>query len=249
MSHIKFGLKLWSTDYRVLDKTIERVKKTFSYIEITPIPHTEIDPFLEHDLPCIIHITTERDGLNIADKQKERFNRKIVDNCIEWADNLDAQYLILHPGFGSLNTALSFLDHVRDERILIENMPKVGLHDENMIGYTPEQVEALMGTTLGFCLDFGHAVKAAVSLNEDYKEFVNEFLKLEPNMFHISDGRLRSEKDEHLAVGDGDYDFQFLMNCVKRSESSHITLETARTNPDSFDEDFANLRKLSRYLC
>lgn len=248
MSHIKFGLKLWSTNHKVLDKAIERVTNTFSYIEITPIPHTEIAPFLEYDLLYIIHITTERDGLNIADKQKERFNRKIIDNCIEWADNLDAQYLILHPGFGSMNTALSFLDHVRDERILIENMPKVGLNDENMIGYTPEQIETLMGTSFGFCLDFGHAIKAAVSLNEDYKGYVNEFMKLEPNMFHISDGRLCSEKDEHLAVGDGDYDFQFLMNCVKRSKSSHITLETARTNPDSFDEDFANLRKLSRYL-
>ncbi|MBU7025615.1 MAG: TIM barrel protein [Theionarchaea archaeon] len=231
-----------------MDETIERVRDTFQYIEMTPIPNTEIVPFLEYDLLYIIHITTEREGLNIADKQKERLNRKIIDNCIEWADKLDAQYLILHPGFGSMNTALSFLGHLRDERILIENMPRVGLNNENMVGYTPEQIETLMDKKFGFCLDFGHAIKAAVSLNVDYNEHVNEFLKLEPTVFHISDGKLCNEKDEHLAVGDGEYDFEFLMNCVKRSKSSYVTLEIPRTNLDSFDEDFENLEKLKLFI-
>jgi len=48
-------------------------------------------------------------------------------------------------------------------------------------------------------------------------------LKLKPKMVHISDGTLCNEKDEHLAVGDGDYDFEFLMNCVRKSKSTYMT--------------------------
>ena len=42
-------------------------------------------------------------------------------------------------------------------------------------------------------------------------------------MFHISDGNLCNEKDEHLALGDGNYDFGGLMNCVKKSKSTYVT--------------------------
>lgn len=249
---INFGLKLWSTNYNLLDKAKELVKNDiFQYIELTPIPNTEITPFLEYDLPCIIHITTERHGLNIADKKKREFNLKTINNCIEWADKLDAKYLILHPGFGLMDDALEFLDSVNDKRILIENMPKVGLNDEPMIGYTAEQVKELMGGKFGFCLDFGHAAKAAVGLGEDYKEFIEELLKLKPDMFHISDGRLNTEKDEHLNIGEGEYDFKFLKKCILKNEkgSRYVTLETPRKNLDSLGEDLKNLDKLKEFLC
>jgi deoxyribonuclease-4 len=131
-----------------------------------------------------------------------------------------------------------------DKRILIENMPKVGLNDERMIGYTAEQVKKLMGDKFGFCLDLNHAIKAAVSLRRPYKEFIENFLKSEPNMFHISDGKLDNEKDEHLHIGEGDYDFEFLMSCVKKNEFKYVTLETPRTDLNSLDEDLKNLERL-----
>jgi deoxyribonuclease-4 len=245
MKKIKFGIKLWSTNSDLLDKAKELIENNvFQYIELTPIPNTKITPFLVYNLPYIIHITTERHGVNITDKEKKEINLKTIDNCIEWADKLNAKYLILHPGFGQIDNTIEFLNKMDDKRILIENMPKVGLNDERMIGYTAEQVKKLMGDKFGFCLDLNHAIKAAVSLRRPYKEFIENFLKSEPNMFHISDGKLDNEKDEHLHIGEGDYDFEFLMSCVKKNEFKYVTLETPRTDLNSLDEDLKNLERL-----
>ena len=46
-------------------------------------------------------------------------------------------------------------------------------------------------------------MKAVVSLGADYKECAKEFMRLEPNVFHMSDGMLNKEKDEHLWIGAG----------------------------------------------
>ena len=70
-------------------------------------------------------------------------------------------------------------------------------------------------------------------------------MKLRPKIFHISDGKLNNEKDNHLNIGEGDYDFKFLMRCVKGNESKHMTLETPR-NSDSFVGDLKNLDKLNK---
>jgi len=61
------------------------------------------------------------------------------------ADQLNTKHLILHAGHGSMQHATDLLHNLSDSRLLIENMPKVGLDDEAMIGYSPEQVEELIG--------------------------------------------------------------------------------------------------------
>lgn len=246
---MNFGLKLWSTNQDTLPQAEQLIKDDlFQYIELTPIPGIEIDTFLSYDLPYTIHITTERHGVNIADKEKKYFNLETIQNCIQWADQLKADYLILHPGFGSLASSIEFLECIDDKRILIENMPKVGLFDEVMVGYSPEQISELMSSKFGFCFDLNHSIKAAVSLNRDYKEHIKEFLKLNPYYFHISDGNLANEKDEHLAIGEGNYDFGFLMQYFSSMSSKYITLETPRSKLESFNEDLANLRKIKVFI-
>jgi deoxyribonuclease-4 len=89
-------------------------------------------------------------------------------------------------------------------------------------------------------------MKAAVSLGRPYKEFIEEFLKLKPKMFHISDGKLDNEKDEHLNIGEGDYDFEFLMSCVKKNNLTYITLETPRLNQETLEEDIRNINALKK---
>jgi len=243
MKTINFGLKLWSTNQNVMKKAKDLIESdVFQYIELTPIPNTRITAFLKHELPYIIHITTERYGLNIGDTDKQNFNLKTINRCIDWANRLDA-----HPGFGLIDNAIKFLTNIDDRRILIENMPKIGLNNEKMIGYTPEQIKELANGRFGSCLDLNHAIKAAVSLNKDYKRFITEFLGLNPKMFHISDGNLNNEKDEHLPIGEGDYDFEFLMSCIKRNESKYVTLETPRTDLNSVNEDVKNLERLTTY--
>lgn len=242
---MKFGLKLWSTNNNLIEKAEMLIKEdVFQYIELTPIPNTDITPFLSHELPYIIHITTERHGLNIADFKKQEFNLKIIDDCIQWADKLNARYMVLHPGYGSIDNSIEFLELIDDDRIVIENMPKIGLKDEYMVGYSPHEMELLMGSKYSFCLDLGHAIKAAKSQEKDYMSYIMSFLKLKPKMFHICDGMLDKEKDEHLNIGAGEFDFNFLLRSVLDNSGEYITMETPRNNLSSLDEDLVNIGQL-----
>jgi deoxyribonuclease IV len=245
MTSIRFGLKVWSTNAALMPEAEKSIrKKEFSYVEITPIPGTDVDIFSPYKVPFVIHVTTERHSVNIADNNKRIYNLKIIKECIRWADELNAEYLILHPGYGRLENAKEFLKNINDPRFLIENMPMKGVSDEKMTGFTPEQIKDLTLDRFGFCLDFGHAIKASVSLNVDYKDFLKDFLTLKPEMFHISDGLLKEEKDEHMDIGAGEYDFDYLMDCVKKNERKQVTLETPKKNTESLDDDKENLDRL-----
>jgi sugar phosphate isomerase/epimerase len=226
---VKFGLKLWSTNADLIDEAVALVRSdVFQYVELTPIPGTSAVPFRKHDIPYIVHITTEGHGVNLADPSKAAFNRERIGECVLWADQLDADYLVLHPGFGRPDDAIPFLEGLTDHRIIIENMPRVGVHGEPMIGYDVAQVRRLAGDRFGLCLDINHAIKAAISLNRDYRAFVDEFLPLKPAVVHISDGHLDVEKDEHLHIGSGNYDFGFIADCLKKCGAQFVTLETPR---------------------
>ena len=245
---MKFGLKLWSINTDLIDQAVHLINvKIFDYIELMVIPDSEIKPFLI-DVPYIIHIPHEKFGVNIGDPAAKEYTMQIINESITWADQLNAKYLILHAGHGSMQHATDLLREVSDSRLLIENMPKVGLDGEAMIGYSPEQIKELIGdSNMGFCLDFGHAVKAAVSLGlDDYKEYVKGFMGLEPRMFHVSDGTLSEEKDEHLGIGEGEYDFGFLMGCV--GEIGMVTVETPRVMKKEMKEDRRNVIVLKTRL-
>jgi hypothetical protein len=100
-NNIKFGLKLWSTDQANIKEAKKLIEDgIFDYVELMVVPDTDISPFLNIKAPYIIHIPHDSFGLNIADKEKEKFNLEMINKSIEWADKLSAEYLILHPGFG-----------------------------------------------------------------------------------------------------------------------------------------------------
>jgi len=242
---MKFGLKLWSTNTDLIDQAVHLIdEKIFDYIELFVIPDSTITPFLI-DIPYIIHIPHEKFGVNPGNTARKEYTMQMINESITWADRLNAKYLILHAGHGSMESAKDLLRGLSDNRLLIENVPKVGLGGEAMIGYSPEQIKDLIGSSgMGLCLDFGHAVKAAVSLGVDYKEYIKKFIEREPRMFHVSDGWLDEERDEHLGIGEGDYDLGFFMKCVERSYSKIVTIETPRMELRSLKEDLNNINKL-----
>jgi len=242
---LKFGLKLWSINTDLIEQAIQVIdQKIFDYIELFVIPGTEISPFLIN-VPYIIHIPHHKFGVNIGEKSRKKHNLQIIEESITWANKLDAKYLILHAGHDSMEDAKVLLSKIIDDRLLIENMPKVGINDEKMIGYSAKQIEDLINVNdAGVCLDFGHAIKAALSLGEDYKEFMNEFLQFKPKVFHISDGMLNNEKDEHLNIGDGEYDLEYCIKCVQNNPIGLATLETPRSNNNSLQEDIQNIWKI-----
>lgn len=245
---MKFGLKLWSINECLIKKAETLIiEDVFQYVELTPIPNTDLKPFLSYDIPYVIHITTESHGLNVADVKKRDSNLGIINDCIQWADKLNAVHMVLHPGYGSIDDSIEFLELMEDDRILIENMPKVGLNGECMVGYSPNEIEMLTGLKFGFCLDFGHAIKAAKSQQKEYIPYIKSFLKLKPEMFHICDGMLNEEKDKHMSIGDGEYDFDFLLRCVLDNKSRYVTMETPRKDLSSLDEDLVNIGRLKSF--
>jgi deoxyribonuclease-4 len=249
INNIKFGLKLWSTDQANIKEAKKMIEDgTFDYIELMAVPNTNISLFLETKLPYIIHIPHDRFGFNIADKEKEGFNLDIINKSIEWANELSAEYLILHPGLGEIEVAVNFLEKINDKRILIENMPKVGANGEKMVGYTPEQIKELTKNKFGFCLDFVHAIKAGLSIGVNYKDYVKEFLDFNPKVFHIYDDTLVAGSDAHMNIGEGEYDFKFLLDCIRSNSYKMATLETPKNNFNSLEDDFMNIKKLKSLL-
>jgi len=248
-NNIKFGLKLWSTDQANIKEAKKLIEDgIFDYVELMVVPDTDISPFLNIKAPYIIHIPHDSFGLNIADKEKEKFNLEMINKSIEWADKLSAEYLILHPGFGEIETAVNFLYKINDKRILIENMPKVGVNFEKMVGYTPEQIKRLCADKFGFCLDLSHAIKASASLKYDCKKYLDNFLDSQPKIIHVCDGFLESEQDEHLDIDKGNFDFSFIAKYIKKSNARYITLETPRLNSKSLEQDLQNIETLKSYF-
>lgn len=244
MKNFIFGLKLWSINIGLIDRAIQLIDdKIFDYIELFVIPDSEISPFLI-DFPYIIHIPHEKFGVNIGEDGKKEYNLQKINESIKWADALDARYMILHAGYGSMKNASELLHEIQDNRIIIENMPKVGLNGESMIGYNPAQIEELIADNGGLCLDIGHAIKASISLKIDYKVILEEFQQMDPKMFHISDGNFINEKDEHLDIGNGSYDFQYLKNFIHKNISKILTIETPRKNNQSLEDDIRNIEAL-----
>ena len=246
MEDIKFGLKLWSTNIEFIEEAQGLINDDyFDYIELTFIPVTKIIPFIKNNISYILHMPTSNHGFNLGNDEKTVEKIKIIKKSIEWGNRLNAKYIIIHPGFGSLDKSKEILKNIDDDRFIIENMPKIGIKNQKMLGYNPLQIKDLKMNKFGFCFDLNHAIKASISLNEDYKEFINKFSKIKPNMFHISDGKLNTQIDEHLPIGDGDYDWQFLIDYIKKSSCKYVTLETPRK---TLKDDLKNLKKIKKYV-
>lgn len=243
---MKFGVKLWSTNIELIDQAVLLIdKKIFDYIELFVIPGTKMHHFIV-DVPYIIHVPHHQFGVNIGDARQKEINMQRINESIRWANELNAKRLILHAGSGSMEQASCILDEIEDNRFLIENMPGIGPDGEKMIGYSPSQIAALTGQKFGLCLDFGHAVKASISLGSGYKELIHDFMKLEPYIFHISDGDFETERDVHLGIGAGSYDIKYFKECIDNNRSKLITLETPRSNQLSLDEDLGNINILKK---
>jgi endonuclease IV len=73
-------------------------------------------------------------------------------------------------------------------------------------------------------------------------------MNLKPQIFHISDGRMNREIDEHLNLGEGGYDFEFIREMIQKAGNKYITIETPRYNQNSLDEDIKNLKLANNML-
>ena len=252
MKKFKFGLKLWSTNNNYIEEAIKLYKNsTYDYIELYVIPDSYenyIKVWQELNIPFIIHAPHFRDGLNLAEKNKFYKNMELAHEAQHFADKLNANWIIFHPGIdGNIKETASQLKYINDSRILIENKPYYAL-DNGLIcnGTTPEEIEFLIKEVqIGFCLDIGHAICSANAHNIDSSHYIKNFISLKPTMYHLTDGDIQGIYDKHLHIGEGSFDMKFTLSFIQNGSMLTIeTLKSSMKNLNDFVGDIRNLKNI-----
>ena len=252
----KLGLKLWSTNTdNYLQEALRLYNKgIYNYIELYIVPNTlnTLDKWNKLKIPFIIHCPHFAHGFNLAKKEKMKSNQKIYKEVKEFADRLNARYIIFHGGIdGNIEETAQQLSNLEEPRALIENKPYRALpnkmNGEFCRGYSPGEISYVKEVSkCGFCLDIGHAICSANSQKIEPYAYVECFLKLKPDMFHLTDNTdISFEFDSHPHLGTGELD----LNKIKKilPVDATITLETTKDTKDKLD-DFINDTKVIRNI-
>lgn len=252
----RIGLKLWSTNLYyapIVEKLYN--DNVFDYIELSAIPNSYEDTYRvwkNLNIPFIIHAPHFMQGVNFSDYKKEEYNFEIIKETFKYANSLNAEYIIFHPGInGDYKETARQMSKLNDSRVLVENKPyniavKInGLSEKDVcVGYNMEQIKYISETAnIGICLDIGHCFCAANGLREDKYKMISDFLTLKPKMYHISDGDINSPIDKHYSIGKGSYDFNKIFSILPKDIT--LTLETekkSKENLDCFIDDCKNIK-------
>ncbi|MCF7800172.1 sugar phosphate isomerase/epimerase [Candidatus Babeliales bacterium] len=252
----KFGLKLWSTNINYIDSAIKLYELgLYSYIELFAVPNSykEFIKFWQNlKIPYIIHAAHSMMGLNLAKRDFLQNNILLAQEAFDFAESLDAKYIIFHPGInGDIKETCYQINKLINKKIinvnkiLIENKPYYGIIDNvTCVGSRLEEIEfVIKNTGVGFCFDIAHAIYSANSHKENIFEFLDQFKKLKPKMYHLADGGFNGVLDEHKNIGLGNFDFKKILNLLP--QDSFVTLETKKnfqTNLSDFEQDVSKLK-------
>ena len=250
--NLKFGLKLYSTNTDLIkDASKLHEDGLFYYVELYIIPGSfekTIDSWKAFEVPFVIHAPHSIHGINLARADMLEDNQRNFHEAQRFTDSLGAEIIIVHGGNnGSFDETIRQIALLGEERIALENKPKMGLHGEICVGYSPSDFHRAKreGVLYGTVLDFGHAACAARSLEIDVMEIVREFMAFEPKIFHLVDGESSSERDTHLNLGKGNLNIVDFISVIPNE--SMVTIETPRDSSKGL-HDFINdiyfLRKM-----
>ena len=244
---IKCGIKLWSINKDYFEEALELFKRReIDFIELYFVP----DSFKLEELKLLkgavlaVHSSHDSHNFNLFDldgSKKELFKNKIV----ETADFLQASFIIVHAGVGNSKEVFKKnIAEIYDQRILIENMPKIGLHDEICFGYSMAQLKFIKNCGFAICLDLQHAFKSAVSQGLNYKNFIGSLIDgFGPSYFHISGGESSNEKDEHLDLFEGDFDSGWAKKVLSRvGEEKEIYVVFEVPKRERLENDIKNIK-------
>lgn len=242
----QFGLKLWSKDFlknKEFALSAEKALKEgkFGYLELFALPDSYNDTFQAvkqafSGVKTVIHAPHNIQHLNISNPDEFENNRRRLKDSQLFADLLQADFIILHPG---MNNGTHFLEEsirqfiaFNDKRLTVENLPgycsqtKLELH-----GITPEEIKRFIAETgAHFCLDFSHAICGANFYHKDVYQTLHAFTQLKPDMYHLCDGDINSDNDSHLHFGEGNYDLKRLLLDFTAPDAL-ITMETGHGIP------------------
>jgi len=249
----QIGLKLYSTDTPLISEAWALWKdEIFRYIELYVIPgtyHNTIHQWRACDIPFIIHAPHSFHGMNLAVRSLQDSNINLFVEAQKFADELNADGIIVHGGHsGSIEETIRQVMLLADSRILLENKPKVGINNEVCVGWSPGdfQLASISGAFKGFAIDFGHANCAALSIHRKPMTLVLNFLTFKPEIFHLSDGDARSEKDTHFNLGKGNLPLEKFIEVIPNNV--RVTLEVPRSPVSGLVDFTQDVRFLKRLI-
>lgn len=204
------------------------------------------------DTQVRIHAPHHVMGFDAGNKSKEKQNREILAAAQRAADIFKAKTIVVHAGCGhnkeNINETVRQFKLFNDARIVVENLPFMDDHDNTLLqGNTAAEIKYIMDEVgCGFCLDFSHAICAALSLNMDIERQLQDFYALQPSVYHLCDGDIAQAEDVHWHYGEGNYPLQHFLHDLTASDA-YITMETGYGVPQHNDlwvKDYNYLKSL-----
>ncbi len=251
--HFKVGLKLHSANTALIPQASKLRGSFLDFVEVYVVPGSyknTIACWKDFDVSYAIHAPHSFHGMNLARTNKEDTNLKHFSEAQRFADDLGSEIIIVHGGSnGSIEETIRQLERFGDDRIVLENKPKVGLLDEECIGWSPDEFKRVMKSGIllsGMALDFVHAACAALSLGIDEMGMIKDFIEFAPRIFHFADGDSSSEKDAHLNLGKGDLDIAGFLSVIP--DGALVTIETPRADTNGLGDFTSDIRFLQQML-
>ena len=246
---MKIGLKIFEK------KDLEEIRPLLNkidFLEVMAIETNDYSFLKDVKLPLIIHCEHQRWGINFANAMSFVKNRNALRFAIELADDYNAKFIVVHPGFNekgfcAVNNISHFLSNFKDERILVENHPEVDEGYKEIYGVSLGDLSKITEIAKkGFCLDFEHAAITAKHRGEDIIKFIQELMKLEPQYFHICNCKFGKKTNlvdgikNHLPLSKGDLPITKIKELIPKG--AWILLETGH-NIEEHAKDIEFLRK------
>lgn len=239
---MNIGLKLWSIN---TDFYFEAAKQLYSdgwfkYIELYVVPDTlnTIEKWKTINIPFTLHAPHFDNGVNLALKENEKINMEIYDQVKEFNEALHPEYIVAHSGIeGSIEETIRQLKLLNLNNILIENKPHQAPTDPDFRcrGAKIDEIQKVIDEVgCGFCLDVGHSLCTAVSFNLDPYQYLKKFNNLSPRCYHLSDNQIETDIDNHLHLGNGNYNFKKIFSII--DVSKNIAIETCKDSKKNLDD-------------
>jgi len=196
----------------------------------------------ELKVPVRLHAPHSYGGFNPADSQGLEMKQEALARFEIFRELLKPDSIVFHPGIeGPLQESIRQYRLFKQQfpqifkLALIENKPHLGLKQESCRGDTSEEIQELMRSIgFGFCLDFGHASCYAAWAKKDWQGVIEGFMKLQPRLFHLSDGDIHSMVDHHQHLGTGNFPLKAMLAFLPKD--AYLTLETPHDHKDNLDD-------------
>jgi len=251
--NLKLGLKLWSENKNYINEAIKLFEiGIYDYIELYVVPNSykkHINIWSDLKTPFIIHAPHFKHELNLAKKEYEKRNLELIKETQQFANKLDADKIIVHPGInGDIKETSRQIKMINDSRILIENMPHFSLiPDLNCNGAFIKEIKYILNyNKVGFCLDIGHGIYAANAQKINPLDYLKKLIQLKPKMYHLTDGDYNGRYDFHLHFKKGNFPTRDIVDMLPAD--ALITVETKKDDQDNLDDFVRDIKILKSLI-